>query len=118
MFGFGRPHSDLQRWTTLVLTCASVCPQKRQRAYLLPVCHPVSDGGNQDGAQQDLGGVVDQERDRNQREVLVALKHDFQHRDTWTERKYLCLQFYRKKTEKNIEGKSPHIIVNFCLSNV
>lgn len=93
MFWFRRPQSDLQRPTTLVLACASVCPRKCRRAYLLPVCHPVSDGGNQDGAEQDLRGVVDQERDRNQRQVLIALKHDFQHRDTWTKRKNFCLQF-------------------------
>lgn len=59
----GQPHSDSQRWTTFTLTCVSVCSRKTECAYLLPVCHPVLDGGNQDGAKQNLGGVVDQEWD-------------------------------------------------------
>lgn len=50
----GQARPDLQGRAALVPT---------RDSYLLPVRHPVSDCGNQDGAQQDLGGVVDQERD-------------------------------------------------------
>lgn len=59
----GHLHSDPQGWATLMLMGASVCPRKGERVYLLPVCHPVSEAGNQDGTEQDLRGVVDQEWD-------------------------------------------------------
>lgn len=91
---------------------ASVCPRVRERAYLLPVCHPASDGGNQDGAEQDLGGVVDQEWDWNQRQLLVALKHDFQHGDPWTKRKHFTFT-----NQKQILKKNPlPLSQTFCLS--
>lgn len=60
----GQSHPDPPEAEHLDMrTCARVRPCRRERAYLLPACHPVSDGGNQDGAEQDLGGVVDQEWD-------------------------------------------------------
>lgn len=87
----GRPHLGPLTRTTLMLTHA--CPCMCERTYPLPGRHPAPDGGNQDGAEEDLGGVVDQEWDWYQGQVLVALKHDFQHGDTWTKRKHV-LQFY------------------------
>lgn len=48
-------------WSTLMLTHARPCTC--ERPYLLPGRHPAPDGGNQDGAEEDLGGVVDQEWD-------------------------------------------------------
>lgn len=92
-------------------------PRRRERAYLLPACHPVSDGGNQDGAEQDLGGVVDQERDWNQRQLLVALKHDFQHGDTCTKRKYLCLQFHIHLQQTMLKKNPLTLYQTFCLIN-
>lgn len=57
----GQPQSGPQRRTALMVTPA--CPCMCERAYLLPGHHPVTDSGNQDGAEEDLGGVVDQEWD-------------------------------------------------------
>lgn len=55
-------------------------------AYLLSAGHPAADGWYEDGAKQDLSRMVDQQRDRDQRQMLVALKHDLQHGDTWRKR--------------------------------
>lgn len=53
--------------------------------YLLPTGHPATDGRHKDGAEQDLSRMVDQQRDWDQREVLIARKHNLQHGDTWRE---------------------------------
>lgn len=45
-------------------------------AYLLSAGHPAADGRHQDGAEQDLSRMVDQQRDRDQRQMLIARKHD------------------------------------------
>lgn len=65
-------------------------------AYLLPGGHPAADGRYEDGAQQDLSRVVDQQGDRDQREVLVACKHDLQHGDTWITPKHTTLSHLGK----------------------
>lgn len=61
MWDGGRPHSGPLTQMTLMLTHAGRC--MCERTYLLPGRHPAPDGGNQDGAEEDLGGVVDQEWD-------------------------------------------------------
>lgn len=56
-------------------------------SYPLPGHHPGLDGRYQDASQEDLCGVVDQQRHRDQGEVLEALEDDVQHGDTWQHKK-------------------------------
>lgn len=44
--------------------------------YLLAAGHPAADGRHQDGAEQDLSWMVDEQGDRDERQMLVALKHN------------------------------------------
>lgn len=44
--------------------------------YLLAAGHPAADGRNQDGAEEDLSWMVDEQGHRDERQMLVALKHN------------------------------------------
>lgn len=58
-------------------------PPRGESTYLLPAGHPAAEGGHEDGAEQDLSRMVDQQRDRDEGQMLVALKHNLQHGDPW-----------------------------------
>lgn len=50
--------------------------------YFLSAGHPAADGRHEHGAQQDLSRMVDQQGNGDQREMLVACKHNLQHGNT------------------------------------